>query len=153
MGALAMVAAVLILWKKNIETRRHSLQSQNQVSLAMMELPRIEVTNADDDNFAITFNNCDKNKPIGSASLLVLIVVTTFLWYLPAVILSNFGFHSGWIGVLARDVPIQFGIGFFIPFLFIQWCPEIKCHMNKIFWDHAPEWVQYYNPDHVLPFQ
>ncbi len=147
-------AVVLIIRKKIIESKRDREQAGGQIGIAVISGPApLAVAPLANSNPINVINNVESNRALGSASQYVLVVVVMLALNLPTLILNNYSYQLGWISILLRDLPLQFAVGFFVPCLFFHWRPEIKAHMVKALWDHAPDCIQDFNPDFVVPFE
>ena len=64
---------------------------------------------------------------------------------------KNSLYKKGCIELVALIISISWGLIF--PSLFYCFNPRVQNFYVRMFWDEAPDWLQQFNPNHVVEIQ
>ena len=64
---------------------------------------------------------------------------------------KNSLYKKGYFELVALIISISWGLIF--PSLFYCFNPRVRNFYVRMFWDEAPDWLQQFNPNHVVEIQ
>ena len=96
----------------------------------------------------IVFNNQAHNPRLINIKLCISIIAI-FLFITINIALNDrlYGIRGLWI------VFSEISLGLIFPILFHCFNPRVRIFYVRMFWDEAPDWLQKFNPNHVVEIQ
>ena len=96
------------------------------------------------------YNNITSNpailNPIQYVFIAIILVITVYVWQvITEDVLKTYPWLIGF-----RDLPRIIVIMFVLPIIFYAKKEKARKHIKKVFWDAAPDCLQYFNPNNLI---
>ncbi len=97
------------------------------------------------------YNNVQRNPALTNFSQYLIIFAIMAAAFSTRHLIDYFKPEPTSLIVCLHDFPFQVSFGFIVPFVFYHFNPEAKVHVDRLFWENCPRFLDRFNPDMVQP--
>ena len=125
---MTIILGSMLAWKRCMECRQITIEAQESNQ----------------------YNNITSNpailNPIQYVFIAIILVITVYVWQvITEDVLKTYPWLIGF-----RDLPRIIVIMFVLPIIFYAKKEKARKHIKKVFWDAAPDCLQYFNPNNLI---
>ena len=126
--AMTIILGSMLAWKRCKECKQITIEAQERRQYN-----------------TITSNPAILN-PIQYVFIAIILVITVYVWQvITEDVLKTYPWLIGF-----RDLPRIIVIMFVLPIIFYAKKEKARKHIKKVFWDAAPDCLQYFNPNNLI---